>query len=81
MSDCEKLKEQITALFVEKLNVEVPSARTDLIGAGVLDSLKFVELLLHMEQEFGARVEMNDLDLDNFRSIERIAEFVARRTR
>lgn len=79
MSDCDNLKQEIAALFAEQLNVDVPSAQTDLIVTGVLDSLKFVDLLLRMEQKFGTRVDMNDLDLDNFRSIEKIAQFVAKR--
>jgi acyl carrier protein len=79
VSDCDKLKQQIAAFFVEHLNVDVPSAQTDLIDTGILDSLKFVDLLLHVEQKFGAKVDMGDLDLDNFRSIEKIADFVARR--
>jgi acyl carrier protein len=68
--------EQLTKLFLEKLNLEVPSADTDLLESGFLDSLSFVSLLLVLEQEYGRRVDAEDLDLDRFRSIAKIAEFV-----
>ena len=38
--------DRVSRLFVEKLNVRVPSEDTDLIEAGLLDSLALVELLL-----------------------------------
>ncbi len=79
MSECAEIQRQIATLFAERLAVEVPSPETDLINAGLLDSLKFVELLLHLEQEFHTQVNFNEVELDNFRSIQKIAEFVARR--
>jgi acyl carrier protein len=39
----------------------------------------FVDLLLHLEREFGVTVALEDIEFDHFRSIERIAEFVANR--
>lgn len=73
------LDERIAAIFSGPLNVEVPDADTDLFEAGLLDSLAFVELLLRLEQEFGVTTTVDDLDADNFRSIARIAQFVAPR--
>ena len=52
---------------------------TDLFETGVLDSLKFVELLVQLEQQFGTRVSLDDLELDNFRSIGQIAHFIVGR--
>ena len=73
------LHDRLARIFSTALHVEVPSADTDLFEAGLLDSLAFVELLLQLEQEFGVTTAMDDLDADNFRSIGRIAEFVAPR--
>ena len=67
---------RLTKIFAEKLLVEVESPETDLLDAGILDSMSFVELLLNLELEFGFRVEMESLDMENFRSIARIAELV-----
>lgn len=73
------LEQQFTTLFAEQFHLEVPSVDTDLLETGLLDSLHFVELLLHMEQDFGLRVDAADLDLDQFRSIAAIAAYVAGR--
>ncbi len=69
--------ERLTKLFLEEMNVEVPSVETDLLETGVLDSLRFVELLMHLENEFGIVVSLEDLEIDHFRSIARIADLVS----
>jgi acyl carrier protein len=74
------LRERIARLLSEILSVDIPSADTDLFGTGVLDSLAFVELLLHLEREFGVTTSVDDLEIDNFRSIARIANHVMART-
>jgi methoxymalonate biosynthesis acyl carrier protein len=76
MSDHSEVRRQIARLFAEQLSVEVPTDDTDLFDSGIVDSLKFVELLVQLEQKFGTKVNLNDLELDNFRSIDRIAQFV-----
>jgi acyl carrier protein len=72
--------QKLTELFAKKLNLEVSSVDTDLVGTGLLDSLALVELLAQLEEAFGLSISTDDLELENFRSIDRIAGFVARRT-
>jgi acyl carrier protein len=79
MNHPQLLQEEITGWFADKLHLDVPSAETDLFEIGILDSLKFVELLVQLEQQYGTRVSLDDLDMDNFRSIARIAQYVASR--
>ncbi|MBI4553690.1 MAG: acyl carrier protein [Candidatus Latescibacteria bacterium] len=79
MVESTTLYDQIGVLFSETLNIEVPSTETDLVDAGVLDSLAFVELLLHLERTFGLKVSTDSLEIDNFRSIARIADFITSR--
>lgn len=76
MFDRERVQKELFSLFSAKLHVEVAAADTDLVDAGVLDSLAFVTLLLHIEEVFGVQVPMDLLDIEHFRSIERIAAFV-----
>ncbi len=73
MPDSNKLAQQISALFAEKLHLQVPSLDTDLIDTGLVDSLTFVEFLAQLEQEFGVQVSLQDLELDRFRTVTRIA--------
>jgi len=72
------LEESITALLL-KQNVEVPSPETDLLETGVLDSLKLAALLSHLESRFRTRIAVEDLEIDNFRSIAHMAAFLQRR--
>jgi D-alanine--poly(phosphoribitol) ligase subunit 2 len=79
MIDTLALQQQVTALFAEKLNLDVASAETDLIEAGLLDSLALVELLTQLEESFDVSISTDDMELENFRSITSIAMFVMQR--
>jgi acyl carrier protein len=79
MNDTNGLHDRLTRAFSTVLHVEVPSIDADLFETGVLDSLAFVELLLHLEREFGVTPSSDELQFENFKSIARIAEFVTAR--
>jgi acyl carrier protein len=72
----EAVTDRVQRLFVETLNVEVPSPDTDLIDGGLLDSLALVELLFALEREFAVTIPLENLDIDSFRSIRSIAELL-----
>jgi methoxymalonate biosynthesis acyl carrier protein len=72
------LERRISALFLEALNISIDSVDTDLIEAGLLDSLVLVELLLHLEEEFNIDVVVADLEIDDFRTVRSIGRFVTR---
>jgi D-alanine--poly(phosphoribitol) ligase subunit 2 len=80
MSNDDVLRRRITGLLADAMSLEIPSVDTDLFEAGLLDSLGFVELLVHLEREFGVTTSIDDLKLDNFNSVAHIAEFVAGRS-
>lgn len=79
MTDTNRVRERVANLFSRAMNLDVPSMDTDLFDTGVLDSLAFVELLLQLEREFGVTTSVEDLEIDNFQSIARIADFVTKR--
>jgi acyl carrier protein len=68
---------KLHSIFEERLQIAVPSDTTDLFETGLMDSLKLVDLLSELEREFSLRVTLSQLDIDVFRSVERIAAFVA----
>ena len=76
VSDFGLLYDQVSAFFLEKLDTQISPVEADLIESGYLDSLTFVELILYLEQDLGARFSIDDLELDSFRSIEEIVLFV-----
>jgi methoxymalonate biosynthesis acyl carrier protein len=70
------LLDRIGNVFVHHLNIQAPSPDIELIESGTIDSLTFVELLAHLEREFSIRIPLENLDLNQFRSIERISDFI-----
>ena len=67
MSSAVDLTERINGIFVEAVNIEIASPDQDLIESGLLDSLAFVEILLHIEREFGVDVSLAEFEIDVFR--------------
>jgi acyl carrier protein len=70
--------DRIQRIFREALSVEVPSSTTDVIAAGLLDSLALVTLLFEVEQEFDVKFPLEDLDIEGLRTVERIAALIER---
>ena len=76
MSDQSIDPARLRALLLEHLHVEVPSADADLLETGVLDSLQLVEHLLLIEQHLGRRIAIEEIDLDDLRSLTRLAQLL-----
>lgn len=70
------LEQGIIRIFTEQLNLDVQDIETDLVDSGILDSLTFVDLLMALEQEYGIAITMDALEIENFRSVRKIAEFI-----
>jgi acyl carrier protein len=69
--------ERLRQVFATTFQIEPPSAEVDLVDNGILDSFQLVELLFQLEKEFGLRVALERLDLDDLRTLERISRAVA----
>jgi D-alanine--poly(phosphoribitol) ligase subunit 2 len=70
------LSQRICSIFANRLHLEVSRQDADLFEAGVLDSLAVVDLISELEREFGFRLPFGQLNIDDFRSLDRIAKFV-----
>jgi acyl carrier protein len=68
---------RIQALFEDALSVPAPAPDVDIIERGLLDSLALVTLLFEMEVEFGVQISLDSLEIEDFRTLERIAALVA----
>lgn len=76
-----ELKERLKLLIVERLKLEVePSEIGDsdpLFGEGLgLDSIDALELVLGLEQEFGVRIEDEEVGGEALASVAALADFV-----
>jgi acyl carrier protein len=68
---------RVRLLVEEALGVDVPDDSTDLIASGLLDSLALVSLIAGIEDEFNVELPLEELDVDDFRSVDRIAEHLS----
>ena len=57
--------------------MEIPAVDIDLFETGLIDSLVFIDLLLALEEEFSMEIALDRVNLDDFRSIARIASFIS----
>ncbi|WP_280233185.1 acyl carrier protein [Nocardia cyriacigeorgica] len=51
----------------------------DYFELGLVNSLRALEIVAYLERTFGFEVDIDDLDLDNFRTVNRAASFVHRK--
>ena len=51
-----------------------------LLGAGVIDSTGILELICYLEETYNLKFEDDELVADNVDSIERISNFIAKKT-
>lgn len=73
----EEAQERVSRILAEEMYLEVPAPDVDLFDSGVLDSLAFVELLVHLEEEFGRRISLGSVDLEDLQTIEKIARLMS----
>ncbi len=71
---------EIQTLLLDRLSIQVDSATADLFRTGALDSMSLVRFIMALEDHFGIQLPIDDLDVTAFRSIENVAELVARYT-
>jgi acyl carrier protein len=76
-STVETYRDRVSRLIQSVLHGEVPADDTDLIDAGLIDSLALVTIIAEIESTFRIELPLDDLDVDQFRSVQRIAEYLA----
>ena len=80
MDRLEKLQREIATIFVERFDTRIASDDVDLLETGLVDSVKIVELVLELEQRFGVSLPFEELEIEDFRTVPRLAERIARTT-
>lgn len=80
MDRSQQLQKEINAIFVERFDTRIPSDEVDLLETGLVDSVKIVELVLELEQRFGVSLPFEELEIEDFRTVPRLAERIARTT-
>jgi acyl carrier protein len=71
---------EIRLLIGDKLGIHsLTAGDEDLVAAGILDSLPLVQLLFDLETRFGIMIPLEELEIDDVRSIAALAHLVTSR--
>jgi len=74
------VEKQIKEMIVERCFLDVPPDRIadddDLMEAVGLDSVQILEVVVGLEENFGITFEDTDFDIENFRNVGAIAQYV-----
>ena len=74
------LVSEIRTLIAQKLLVDVRTPEDDLLATGLLDSLSLIQLLSNLEEHFEIRIPLDELQIEDIRSIITIARLVDRQS-
>jgi acyl carrier protein len=69
----------IAERFAVQAGATEVTASTQLVESGLVDSVGILLLVRFAEEEFGIRIEPDDLVLENFATVEAIRDFVTSR--
>jgi len=76
--DKNEILPQIKNFLAQFISVEVAEDE-DLFASGLVNSLFAMQLVLFIEKEFAVKVDNEDLDLANFRTLQAIVDFIERK--
>lgn len=79
-TDPQQARESIRRFINASVNIDALSDDDNLFESGVVNSLFAVQLMTFVERNFGIEVGMDDLDIENFKSIAATAAFVQRKS-
>jgi acyl carrier protein len=74
-----RVKETVKRFILSSVNIAHLSDDDDLFESGFVNSLFAVQLMTFIEKTFAIEVEMDDLDIENFKSLNAAAAFVVRK--
>lgn len=72
-------KESIKSFISRSIQIEALDENENLFESGIVNSLFAIQLMTFLEKTFHIEVTMDDLDMENFRSINSTAAFVERK--
>ena len=73
-----EIKQKVRNFLAEFVQTENLDDDDNLFETGMLNSLFAMQLVLFIEKEFGFQVSNENLSMDNFKSINAVAEMIVR---
>ncbi|MGA2603825.1 MAG: phosphopantetheine-binding protein [Verrucomicrobiia bacterium] len=78
-NDLNHVRETIRSFINHSINIEGLGDDENLFESGIVNSLFAVQLTTFVERHFGLEVGTDDLDIENFKSVNATAAFVVRK--
>jgi len=76
----ERLPQDIIRNYImENVNLQDLNDDFDIFEAGLVNSLFAIELMTFLEKVFNIKVTMDDLDMENFKTVNSTGRFVQRK--
>jgi methoxymalonate biosynthesis acyl carrier protein len=72
------IEDRVAGFFASTLRQQI-DAEADVFDLGLVDSLFAMQLVDFVEKEFSLTVERTELDIDNFRSVRALTDFIHRK--
>lgn len=76
----EQIKSRIREMLSQFIKSQDIEDHDDIFAIGDVDSLFAMQLVVFIEKEFGIEIDNDDLDLNNFKSIDAISTLVANKS-
>jgi len=74
-----KVRETVTNFLLSSVNIANLNHDDDLFESGIVNSLFAVQLATFLEKTFAIEIGMDDLDIENFKSLNATTAFVMRK--
>jgi acyl carrier protein len=76
-----EITDAVRRFIAQSVNVGGLDEDENLFESGIVNSLFAVQLMTFIERTFGIEVGIDDLDIENFKSLRATAAFVSRKSR
>ncbi len=76
MGGITQIKEKLKSYLTRSIQNHDLKDDDDIIDLGLVHSLFLIQLILFIEKEYGFELEEEDLSVDNYRTINNIAEVI-----
>ena len=78
MSTSEEVRNYILSVHLPGENPDMLSNDDDLLDMGILDSMAIMQLVAHLEAQYGITIPTEEIDPANFESINSLVAFIDR---
>ena len=74
------IKDTVRRFILSSISIAKLNDDDDLFESGIVNSLFAVQLMTYIEKTFAIEVAMDDLDIENFKSLNATTAFVLKKT-